>query len=718
VNPVHTFGPATRWAIVLVLALGAGASGIHAQTAAIDLDTVRAGPLDAGKMWAFEYAPAQHFSETYGFQADSAWFAHARSAAVRVPGCSAAFVSPYGLVATNHHCARRAITAVQAAGENFLDDGFFARSLAEERRIPDYYVDQLVAIEDVSDEIFRAQDGLADEAARDRARQATTSSIRDRLLTRHERPGVETRVQVVRLYHGGRYSAYVFHRYTDVRLVAAPELLVGFFGGDPDNFTYPRYALDYTFHRVFDEAGAPLRPSHHFTFSQTGAAEGEPVFVIGSPGRTNRLLTVAQLEFLRDVDVSGALAFLQSRLEPMRAFLALDPERAEEIDLRNRIFSVSNREKGTAGRLAALRDPVVMARRADAQRAFRAAIEAQPDVRQQWGGVMDELDALQSEKARLADAHIAFHRLGDGSAGSRTIRRAQIAGELEAARAAGAPADTVRALEARLGAVDDHPPELERGLLEARLRDFERALGRDHPVTVVALNGETPAQAASRIVQRSVLADSARLAAALAGGGGLPAHDAGVALARRLAPAFEAYRAEWARLTAREARLDEQLGRARFAVYGTDLPPDGTGSPRISDGVVAGYPYNGTLAPSHTTFHGMYDRYHSFGPGSEWDLPERWRTPPSGLDLGTGLNFVSNADTFSGSSGSPAVTRDLHIVGFNFDRNIEGLSRDYIYLPEPGRNVMVDVRAIRASLQHVYDMQRLVDELDRGTAPR
>lgn len=703
--------------IVLALALAA-ATGLAAQALAVDLDTVRAGPLDAGRMWTFEYAPKAYFSETYGFTADSAWFAHARLAAVRLPGCSAAFVSEHGLVATNHHCVRGAVAAVQREGETLLDDGFFARRLAEERRIPNHYVDQLVAIQDVSDEVFAAQEGLTDEAARERALRTVAASIRERLARQHARAGVDTHVEVIPLYNGGRYSAYVFHRYRDVRLVAAPELLVGYFGADPDNFTFPRYMLDFAFYRVYDQAGAPLQPSHHFTMSRTGVSEGDAVFVIGSPARTNRLLTMAQLEFQRDVEVAAALAFLESRLVPMDEFLARFPERAEEVNLRNRIFGLSNRQKGTAGRLAALHDPVIMARKADAERELRAEIAARPDVARRWGGVMDRLATLQAEKRQLAGEHVAYHRLGDVSAGSRLLRRALLAAELEAARAAGAPRDTLQAVEARLLAVGDHPAGLERGLLELRLRDFQAALGADHPVTRAALGGRPPAGAAGALVAGSILGDSARLAAAHSPGRRLPAGDPGLELGMRLAQDVARYQAAWRELMTRENRLNEDMGRARFAVYGTELPPDATRSPRISDGVVAGYPYNGTMAPPYTTFFGMYDRYHSFGPGTEWDLPARWRTPPAGLDLGTALNFVSNADTFSGSSGSPAVTRELELVGLNFDRNIEGLVRDWIYLPEPGRNVMVDVRAIRAALEHVYDMGHLVDELDGRAPPR
>ncbi len=690
-------------------------SGVAAQATTDDHDGIDVLRSEAGRMWPFEHVPASRFEDLYGVRTDSAWLAHARLAALRIPGCSAAFVSPNGLVATNHHCARNAITSVQQEGENLLDTGYFATTASDERRISDYHVDQLVAVEDVSDEILTAEADAADDAARQLARRVAMRSVIDRLGDVHHTPGTETRVEIVALYHGGRHSAYVFRRYGDVRLVAAPELQVGFFGGDPDNFTYPRYALDYTFYRVYGSNGEPLRSEHYFPFSNAGAAEGDAVFVVGNPGRTSRLLTVAQLEFLRDVQLPVMLAFLESRLRAMRDFLQTDRDRAEALGLRNRIFSLSNAHKGSTGRLAALQDSAIMARKVRAEAVIRAGIDDRPVVHEAWGAVPDSIALLQTEKRLLAQSYAAFYRLGDAYADARTIRRALALAELNAAERAGLAQDSIQPLRARLLAVGDYPYELELRLLEERFRSFLHSLGVEHPVTRAALRGRTVEEAAREILEYSVLADSARLAAGSVRGLDSRDGDPGVALAETLAVSRADHQRRWSALAQREARLNELLGRARFAVFGTDLPPDGTGSPRISDGVVAGYPYNGTMAPTHTTFFGLYERHHAFGPGSDWDLPPRWSPIATGLELDTPLNFVSTADTFSGNSGSPAITPALELVGLNFDRNIEGLSRDYIYLPERGRNVMVDVRAIRASLKSIYGMDRLVTELD-GTA--
>ena len=678
-------------------------------------DTVRAGPLDNGKMWVFEYAPAEYFSTTYGFSADSQWFERARLAALRIPGCSAAFVSPNGLVVTNHHCARGAVSQVSRTGETLLDSGFYAASVEAERRIENYWADQLVATEDVSAEVFAAVDRATTDAERDRARREAVAAVEARLRERHRAAagGDSIHIQIVPLYHGGRYSAYVFRRFTDVRLVAAAELQLGFFGGDADNFTYPRYALDFAFLRVYGRDGRPYHTDHHFTWSRTGVREGDPVFVIGNPGPTSRLNTIAQLELQRDVQVPAIVAFLDSRLHVLGEFQRARPVQAEALDLRNAMFGLSNSLKASTGRLAALRDPVIMARRRDAERQVREAIAARPDLQTRYGDVFDRMAELQRRRSGLAAPFAAFFQLENPGTAPAVLRRALAARALLDARAQAAPPDTIAARRGRLLQIGDRPRELEQGLLAARFADLERALGPTHDVTRAALGGKAPDAAAAALLVGSVLGDSARAAQAVAADA-LPSGDPALALGTALLPPYQQLQRELSQIGAAERELASRLGRARFEVYGRTIPPDATGSPRITDGVVQGYDYNGTRAPAFTTFYGLYDRFRAFGPGTEWDLPGRWRRPPATLDLGTPLNFVSTADTYGGNSGSPAVTPRLELVGLNFDRNIEGLSRDFIYLPERGRNIMVNVRAIQAALDHVYDADRIVRELETG----
>jgi hypothetical protein len=680
-----------------------------AQTGAVDLDTVRAGRFDMGKMWTFEYAPKEYFTRTYDFQADQEWFDRARLGALRIPGCSAAFVSPNGLVVTNHHCARGAVVRVSREGENLLDDGFYATSLEEERAIPNYYVDQLIAAEDVSDEVFAATDQAETEGARTEARRRVFESIRERIASEHDPGEGEVRVEITALYNGGRYSAYTYRRLSDVRMVAAAELQLGFFGGDPDNFTYPRYALDFAFLRVYGKDGEPLDNEHFFTWSEGGVEEDDVIFVIGNPGPTNRLNTVAQLEFQRDVLVPAQKAFLGSRLNAMEAWYQENPERGEAIGLRNRMFGLSNSLKAYTGRLDALTDDVIMARKADGEERFREAIQDDPELSEEYGGIIEEMARIQDEKEELGPEYSAYVGLGSPSVESALLLRGLSMAVYLNARDSGAPADTLAALTERILDIENHPPELEEALLAQRLRDFRDYLGPDDPVTEAALAGGTVEDAVARLRTRSVLASGQKLEEAMADHT-MPADDPGLLLADAVLQSYPRFQARYGALLRQERELAAELGRARFHVYGTDVPPDASRSPRITDGVVRPYEYNGTKAPVYTTFFGLYDHYFSYGETSDWNLPERWLPAPPELDLTTPLNFISTADTYGGNSGSPAVTPELEIVGLNFDRNIEGLSRDFIYLPDRGRNIMVDVRAIREAMDVVYDADRIVQE--------
>jgi hypothetical protein len=700
----------------LAAAAVALASAVQAQ-GPVDLDTVRAGRFDAGKMWTFEYAPSKYFTETYGFEADAAWFERARLSAVRVPGCSASFVSPDGLLATNHHCIRGRLASISREGEALLDDGFVAHSLEDERPIPGYFADQLIAAEDVTAEVFSALDNAATDEERNTARRAAIESIQARARQQHADLGADSlHVQVVGLYNGGRYSLYVFRRFTDVRMVVAAELQLGFFGGDNDNFTYPRYALDFAFLRVYQD-GQPYQTDHHFTWSQDGVEEGDIVFVIGNPGQTNRLNTMAQLALQRQMTLVNTHAWYTSRLNAIWDFYAEDPVTGEALDLRNWAFGLSNSLKATTGRLEALDNPLILAKRGDAEAALGDSIAARDDLRERYGEVMDRIMTIQEQKATLAAPHAAFAGFGSRRYGSATLLRAAAAYDYLSALDRGAPGDSIARFRSRLMGIGDLPPGLERRYLSARLADIGRAYGPDHPLTRAALPDGTPEASAAALMGSSIMSDSASVAHAV-DGESLSADDPAVRLAAVLLPVYREFQAEWRPLSAEERSLAGDLGRARFAVYGESIPPDGSRSPRIADGVVKSYEYNGTMAPPYTTFYGLYDRYNAHKGSVDWALPERWQTPPPGLDLGTPLNFVSTADTYGGNSGSPAVTPDMELVGINFDRNINGLSRDFIYLPEQGRNVMVDVRAIKAALEHVYGADRILAELTTGALSR
>ena len=709
-QPAPTTGAATPGGAV------AGAGGIVAPLG-VDLDTVRAGRFDFGKMWTFEFPPMDYFREEYGFTPDRGWFDHARMAALRLPNCSASFVSPNGLVMTNHHCAREAVTQVSRPGENLINDGFYARTRADERPIEDIHVDQLIDIINVTDEIESRLRGVSD---RDRfqRQEEVFEEVQERIA--RERGGAQAgiNVEVISLFAGGHYSAYVFRRYTNLKLVVAPELQIGFYGGDPDNFTYPRYNLDFSFLRVYDDRGQPVRSDTYFKLDDDGLKPGDPVFVIGNPGSTSRLQTLAELEFRRDVSDRGVLDFINRRIDVLQEFADENPAAAERMDLINTIFSLQNSQKAYRGQLAGLADPVILTKRMRAQQDLQDSL-SQPARVREYGGLIARLAEIQETKRSQAPAYGSFMALTSGDYESVTLARAMLAFQaMNVARSGGPGAGSE--IRARFRALHDQPAALDEALMAARFQEFADNYGIDAPWVQGLLNGRTPEQAAREIRSRSILADSATAIAALAGGSLSPA-DPAIAVVSAYLPAFGAFQQQLGSLSAEEERIAARLGRARMNLYGTALlPPDATFSLRIADGVVQGFPYNGTIAPAFTTFFGLYDRHYAFAreypdpSQSPWALPEQWVPVPNDLDLSKEVNFVFTADIIGGNSGSPVVDRDLEVVGLVFDGNIESLPGDYIYLPELNRAVAVDVRGIVEALTSVYEMEGVVSELRTG----
>jgi len=678
----------------------------------VDLDTVRAGDFDQGKMWTFEFPPSDYFRRTYGFSPDSAWFRKARLGALRIPSCSASFVSPNGLVLTNHHCAREFVTQVQREGESLLDDGFYARDLADERSVQDFEADQLVEIVDVTDEVNAAVDA-APAAERADVRERVLDEIEGRLSA--ERGGEDSGfvVEMVSLYNGGRTSAYVFRRYTNAKLVMAPEVQIGFFGGDPDNFTYPRYNLDFSLFRIYDDTGEPLRPEVWFAIDDEGLEEGDPVFIVGNPGSTSRLETVAQLEYRRDIGDRYLVQAFRSRMAVLDAYIRANPEEAERRDLRNEYFSLSNSEKAYSGQVRGLEDPVILARRQDTERRFQEAIEADPALAQRYGDLIERMAEVQDEKRAVEDVTGAFVAFGNPYLDSSTIIRALWGTQVIIMQQNAAPQEDLDGMIENLSEVPQMAPELDAALLAARIQDMVDHLGAADPSVQGLLHGRTPQEAARAVVEGSILADSAAAVSAATAGSLTPADPGIQAMIAMLEP-FIRYNNTLAGAQTQEQEIAADLGRARFEVYGTDVPPDATFSLRVADGVTAGYDYNGTQAPWFTTLYGLYDRHYSHAGEEDWALPGRWLPAPAGLDLATPLNFVSTVDIIGGNSGSPVLDRELEVVGVVFDGNIESLPGDYIYLPESNRSVTVDVRAILEALDHVYDLDRLAAELRTG----
>lgn len=676
-----------------------------------DPDTVEAQRFDNGKMWTFDAPPVEYFQSAYGFAPDSAWFARARLGALRIPGCTASFASAHGLVVTNHHCGRDHATAVSRPGENILKNGFYASSLDEERRVEGLYADQLIAITDVTADVEAALEGAETDAERSEARESAFERIKARLTQQHGGQQSGIRTEVIALYDGARYSAYTFRRYQDVRLVMIPELRLGYFGGDTDNFTYPRYALDMSIFRVY-ENGEPLQTDHYFEWAEEGSRPGDPVFVVGNPGSTYRLETVSQLKFRRDVQDRAVFGFYKSRVAAMKTYAASMEDVPDH--LQNQIFGFDNAVKLYRGRLRALRNAYIMARRRDDEQDFIDSIQANSELRE-YVGLIDSMAAIQQQKRDYADAYQAFLAIQNPNYSSATLRRAMLAQQYLNRAAQGASDQALAPAREQLLGVSEQPEGLDQRYLEARLRDFRQYFGADHQIVQQALQGRSPEAAAEYIINNSVLADSASVVQAV-DEGALSERDPAVQVVQAFMPRFREYSSAFAGLSARQQDVARKLGQARYAIYGTNVPPDATFSLRLADGRVKAYDYNGTIAPSYTTFFGLLGHYYSYGAGTEWDLPEQWLNLPGSFERSTPLNLVSTNDITGGNSGSPLLNKDLELVGLVFDGNIESLAGDFIYMPDRGmRTVAVDVRGMLEALDEVYGADRLVMEVTGGS---
>jgi hypothetical protein len=422
---------------------------------------------------------------------------------------------------------------------------------------------------------------------------------------------------------------------------------------------------------------------------------------------------VAELEFRRDVSDRAILDLLRSRMAVLSDFIERFPDEAEARDLRNEYFSLSNSEKAYSGQVSGLEDPVIIARRRDTERKFQAAIDADPALRGTYGDLIDGMAALQEQKREHAPGFGAFLAMTSNTLESATLHRALMAFQYLSARQGGAPANQVSGLLEAIREIPQQHPELDRALLIARLEDFVKYFGAESDVVRGVLQGRTPAAVAASVTSQSALSDSTRAVTGLQSSS-VTMSDPALQLFGAYLPAFGAYQQAVSGIFPEEAEIAAALGRARFEVYGTDVPPDATLSLRVADGAVSGYSYNGTRAPAFTTIYGLYDRHYSHVGKADWALPEKWLSPPDGLDLGTPMNFVSTNDIIGGNSGSPVLDEDLEVVGLVFDGNMESLPGDYIYLPERNRAVSVDIRSIIEALDHIYDMDRIVLELTRG----
>lgn len=666
-----------------------------------------------GTMWTFEAPPLDYWKARYGFTPPRGWLDHVRLASVRLPNCSASYVSSGGLVMTNHHCARECITAVSTPDSNFQELGFVARNQSDERKCEGLYVDQLQSIEDVTGRIQSAVKARA-PAQQVAQRNAAITEIQD---TCKQETGMTC--QVVSYYQGGSYSLYRFKRFDDLRLVMAPEEAISFFGGDPDNFTYPRYDLDLTLLRVYQD-GQPFQPRNYLRWSANGAKEGDLVFVTGNPGSTGRLLTVAQMEYLRDVQYPALLDSYDRNLAVLQELAQKDETTRRALE--NDIFSLQNSKKAVTGYLSGLQDSAIMAKKRAFERDFRRRIAADPKLRTRYGTAWEAIATAQKQQAALATRQRWYSFVGSpllNVAGGlvRIPEQAKLPDSLRLPQYRGQGLENLR--NAVLGEVPADP-EQNKQMLQAWLTQAGKELPRNDPFLTAFLAGRSPEVAAEAAINGTQLADSAARAELLESGSAAIAasRDPLIVLARKLNPIAMRVQQRSAQLNDVISANAEKVGQAIFAAYSRSLPPDATFSLRISDGVVKSFPMNGTIAPYKTSFYGLYARSAEFDDKPPYRLPERWKTQRNRLDMAQPLDFVFTSDIIGGNSGSPVINKNAEVVGLVFDGNIQQLPNRFLYTDEVARAVGVHSEGIVEALRKVYQADRIADELEGGAVRR
>lgn len=667
-------------------------------------------------MWALDHLPTKQMQQRYGFTPSQQWIDLVQHAALRLAqGCSGSFVSANGLVMTNHHCANSCLSQLSKGHEDYMSNGYIALKQEDEPKCPDVELNQLESITDVTAQVNAATAGKTG-AERVKAERAIDSKLEQSCVNGDAK---NWRCDVITLYNGGRYALYKYHRYQDVRLVFAPEQSIAFFGGDPDNFNFPRYDLDVAFFRAYIN-DKPASTPQFFKFSSQGPKAGDMTFVIGNPGQTQRGIPWIQLSAMRDVRLVPFYGFLSELRGVLWQYGRAGAEQTKEAqDLR---FGLENTIKVFNGWLQTLADDNFVDQKKKQDASLRAWMAATPERRTKYGDPWADLEHAQQ---RSKDLRARFDMLENGA--GFTGRFAQLfdyARTLVRVAAERGKPDGERLpefREANLPAVEhtlesDAPvyPKFEQTMLSWSLEKFRQVLGADDSTVHEVLGKQAPDELAQHLVSGTKLADPSVRKQLWEGGEKAidASNDPMIQLARQIDPESRKIRKAYEdEVIAPTDKADETIAKARFDREGMSSYPDATFTLRLSYGKVVGWNENGAPVPPFTHFDGLYKRATGADP---FKLPDSWVKAQSTLDLSTPMNFVTDNDIIGGNSGSAVIDREGHAVGLIFDGNIHSLGGDFVYDGNINRAVAVDTAALVESVRKVYNLPRLADELTQG----
>ena len=661
-------------------------------------------------MWTFDNPPLKQWKDRYGFEPSREWMDNLRLASPKLPGASGAFVSPNGLIATNHHVASSIIAKLSTKERDLMKTGFYAKTQADELKAQDAEVSVLVSFENVTERVHNAAKAATSDADAAARRMAEIAAIEKDCTTT-----TSMKCDVVSLYSGGEYWLYRNKRYTDIRLVMCPEEQAAFFGGDYDNFVFPRHDLDFTFLRVY-ENGQPAKTPNYFKWSATGAQDGEFVIASGYPGSTARLLTVAQLTYQRDLGNPAQKKIWESLRKGLENYSKQGPEQLRQAFPGMRSFA--NSLKRLEGQQNGLTNRRQFAKKEAEEKDLRDKLAAKPELNKlyapAWANIAKAYEGMGTMSNRISFSNLAVSRLG-------TIASQIVTYHIEKAKPNEQryPEYTDARLEALKRSILSPAPiyaEMEEATLVAWFEEARKTLGNNDPFIKAAFGDADTAEVVRKAVRETKLTDPAARQALLDGAanGIASSTDPLIVLARQVEPIIRELRV-WNDKNIRnvEAANGSKIAEARFAVYGKSMPPDANGNLRISYGMVKGYEEDTTLVPYKTTFFGLYDRALSFAEATPFELAPSIRARRDKVDLATPLNFVYTADTIGGNSGSPIINRKGELVGLNFDSNNQKLPNRYWYIDENdgSRAVGVHSAGIIEALRKIYDADGLVREL-------